>query len=151
MLLEWMQETRNFFLREVFKGVFFVEGGTLSPLPEGLLTGQYIVVTGSIFCDGLYKLGEDGQLLTETGEAATLPDEAFTGAVYALAVPQAVIALCGEIAAWRTSNPAGAAIGEQFGNYSYTRAQGRRGVLTWQEAFADRLTPYRRMFKEVGL
>ena len=59
------------------------------------------------------------------GKSYTAADERFEGAVWALAVPPAVIALAGEITEWQEKN--GEAVlspytSESFGGYSYTRA-----------------------------
>ena len=152
MLLAMMQETRNFFVWSRHEGAFEIAGNALSPLPACVASGQYIAVTGSRANDGLYKLGEGGALLDETGGAFSLFDENFDGVIYGLAVPHAFVTLAGDIGAWCVKNPVSGVTSESFGNYSRTRATGLNGaVLGWIDVFAERLTPYRRMFKEVPL
>lgn len=115
-------------------GAFVIASGVLSP-DIGLVSGQYYRIRGSVFNDGLHRI--DG------GEALT--DEAFTGEVWALAIPKAVQELAEEIAAWRESNPDTDKTSESFGGYSYSRAQNASGgVGGWQAAFASRLNAWRR-------
>ena len=106
-------------------GAFVIASGVLSP-DIGLVSGQYYRIRGSVFNDGLHRI--DG------GEALT--DEAFTGEVWALAIPKA---------AWRESNPETDKTSESFGGYSYSRGQSASGgVGGWQAAFASRLNAWRR-------
>lgn len=115
-------------------GAFVIASGALSP-DVGLVSGQYYRIRGSVFNDGLHRI--DG------GEALT--DEAFTGEVWALAIPKAVQDLAEEIAAWRESNPETDKTSESFGGYSYSRGQSATGgVGGWQAAFASRLNAWRR-------
>ena len=115
---------------------FKIESGAL-PLPF-LAKGQYYRIDGSLFNDGLHKYG-DTDLVNET----------FTGAVWALLIPKAVIELAGEIEEWETKNGAAASPyqSESFGGYSYTRAtDSKTGLpLTWQAAFRGRLNPWRKI------
>ena len=115
-------------------GAFVIASGALSPDVE-LVSGQYYRIRGSVFNDGLHRI--DG------GEALT--DEAFTGEVWALAIPKAVQELAEEIASWRESNPETDKTSESFGGYSYSRGQSASGgVGGWQAAFASRLSAWRR-------
>ena len=61
----------------------------------------------------------------------------------------AFVELANRIAEYATKTPITAVVSETFGAYSRTLAQGKNGVLTWQEAFANEINPYRRMFTEV--
>ena len=115
-------------------GAFVIASGVLSP-DIGLVSGQYYRIRGSVFNDGLHRI--DG------GDALT--DEAFTGEVWALAVPRAVQELAGEVAAWVENNPATDKVSESFGGYSYSRGQNASGGAGgWQAAFAGRLNAWRR-------
>lgn len=116
---------------------FSIEGGSLE-LPF-LAEGQYFRIVGSIFNDGVYKY-----------PAENLNDEAFNGAVWALAVPPAVVALADEIAAWQAKNGDAATSpyqSESFGGYSYSRASDSEtgGAVTWQTAFSGRLAQWRKI------
>ena len=85
-------------------------------------------------------------------EADRLTDETFDGAIWALAVPKAVVELAEEIAAWQKQYGAAAASpyqSESFGGYSYTMAGGdsQAGAASrgWQRAFRSRLNQWRRL------
>ena len=109
----------NWFAWEMYAGTFTVTGRKLA-LPD-LAEGQYFRIVGSVFNDGLHQY-----------PATDLADETFTGAVWALAVPKAVIAL--------------AYTSESFSGYSYTRATNAKGAAVgWQDAFAAQLAPYRKL------
>ena len=62
----------------------------------------------------------------------------------------ATVEIAKECAEYEKKNPTGAYTSESFGHYSYSRATGSNGVVTWQAAFADKLRPYRHMYTEVG-
>lgn len=129
--------------RNVVRGRFEARGGALLGVPEGFLAdGQWLRIRGSRFSDGLHRW-----------PCSDLTDEAFAGSVWALAVPQAVVDLAGEVEAW--CEEYGAAqdspyASESFGGYAYTKAgasgsQGGSQAATWQSAFAARLAPWRKL------
>ena len=138
MLEQVLRHLNNWFLVEIHEGTFTVENGSIT-LPF-LLTNQYFRICGSVFNDGLHKY-----------PAADLTDETFTGTVWALAVPKAVVTLSEDIAAWEEKN--GEAVAspyqiESFGGYSYTkRSAGNDGgtLNGWQDAFRGRLNDWRKL------
>lgn len=136
MLETVLQHLNNWFLVPdgVHAGEFTVQDGQLT-LPF-LQTGQYFRVVGSVFNDGLHRY-----------PATDLTDEAFTGSVWALAVPNAVIELAGEIDAWQTKNgEPGPFTSESFGGYSYSKATNASGMAVgWQDVFKSRLNDWRRI------
>ena len=136
MLETVLQNLNNWFLVPdgVHAGEFTVQGGQLT-LPF-LQTGQYFRVVGSVFNDGLHQY-----------PVADLTDETFTGSVWALAVPQAVIELAEEIDAWQTKNgDPGPFTSESFGGYSYSKATNASGMAVgWQDVFKSRLNDWRRI------
>ena len=141
MLDELCAEIRNYFLRgdkDIHAGVYEISGGSIA-LPF-LLTGQYFRIVGSVLNDGVYKY-----------PANTLKDEVFEGAVWAMAVPPAVIALAADIDAWKAANATAINspyTSESFGGYSYSKASGDSesgGAINWQTQFRTRLNPYRRL------
>lgn len=147
-LTELCAELNNYFPYRKKVGAFKVEGGTLSNLEGlGLQNGQYYRVRGSVFNDGVHKYPND-QLVDE---------ETFNGAVWAMAVPSAVVDLASEIAEWETKYGGvdSAAMSpynsESFGNYSYSKSAGGSSSNSsetpnsWQAAFASRLNKYRRL------
>ena len=136
MLETVLQNLNNWFLVPdgVHAGEFTVQGGQLT-LPF-LQTGQYFRVGGSVFNDGLHQY-----------PVADLTDETFTGSVWALAVPKAVIELAEEIDAWQTKNgDSGPFTSESFGGYSYSKATNASGMAVgWQDVFKSRLNDWRRI------
>lgn len=136
MLETVLQNLNNWFLVPdgVHAGEFTVQGWQLT-LPF-LQTGQYFRVVGSVFNDGLHQY-----------PVADLTDETFTGSVWALAVPKAVIELAEEIDAWQTKNgDPGPFTSESFGGYSYSKATNASGMAVgWQDVFKSRLNDWRRI------
>ena len=138
MLEELLRALRNWFACGKATGRIRVEGGALVP-PErlALADGQYIRVTGSVFSDGLHRW-----------PCTDLPDEEFVGTVWALAIPQAVVDLADEIAAWQTEHAKeldSPYASESFGGYSYTRVGGDGSPITWRQQFKARLDPWRKL------
>ena len=143
MLTELCAELKNYFLRDreadIHYGEYTISGGSID-LPF-LLDGQYFRIVGSVLNDGVYQY-----------PVSDLADEEFSGAVWAMAVPPAVIALSAEIEAWNAKNAetlASPYTSESFGGYSYTKASGASssgsGAFTWRDQFASRLAKYRRL------
>lgn len=134
MLEELLRHLKNWFVRDVRYDVFTIEGGALA-LPF-VVDGQYYRIEGSVFNNGLHKMGE-----------ADLEDETFDGTVFALAIPKKVIELAEEIEEWQAKNGAPAPYqSESFGGYSYSRATDANGkAMTWQSAFSGRLNPWRKI------
>ena len=147
MLTELCQELRNWFDLDRMYGTFIIQGGSLSV--DFLQTGQYYRIMGSIFNDGVHKYGDASDVLT---------DETFSGEVWALGIPKAVVELAADIAAWKakyeTANsqamtPFGS---ESFGGYSYTKAstsaaQGSAASTPtgWKAAYASALNRWRKI------
>lgn len=141
-----MAECRNFFETGWRDTVYTIQGGVLSP-STCISPRTWIAIQGSMYHDGVYQAGEGGVL---TGESPGTADEEFAGRVWFLQPPAGFLVLCTDIAKFEEKTPAGAYKSESFGAYAYTRASGRQGeLLTWQEYFFKRLTPYRRMYTEV--
>lgn len=138
MLTELCAELRNYF--EVPNGRHFgkfeISGGSIAPL-DFLQEGQYFRIVGSVFNDGVYQY-----------PTASLTDEVFEGAVWAMWVPPAVIALAAEIEEYNKSDAGKASpyTSESFGGYSYTKATDATGApIGWQKAFASRLRKWRKL------
>lgn len=133
-----LRHLNNWFLVDIHRGVFTVENGSIT-LPF-LQNNQYFRVCGSVFNDGLHQY-----------PAVDLTDETFTGTVWALAVPKAVVTLSEDIAAWEKKNGEAVASpyqSESFGGYSYTKrsAENDSGTLNgWQDAFRGRLNDWRKL------
>ena len=139
MLEQVLMHLKNWFLVPggIHEGTYTIEDGGIA-LPF-LANGQYFRIFGSVFNDGLHQYPA-GDLKTET----------FDGAVWALAVPQAVIELAAEIEAWEKKNgeaASGIYQSESFGGYSYSKAtdSASGGAVTWQSAFRSRLNAWRKL------
>lgn len=139
MLEQVLRHLNNWFLVDIHEGTFTVENGSIT-LPF-LQTNQYFRICGSVFNDGLHLY-----------PAVDLTDETFTGTVWALAIPKAVVTLSIDIAAWEEKN--GEAVlspytSERFGGYSYTKASSGKAdasaVTGWQDAFKGRLNDWRKL------
>ena len=80
--------------------------------------------------------------------ASDLTDEVFHGAVWAMAVPPAVIDLATEIEEYNKSDAGKASpfTSESFGGYAYTKATDANGApIGWKKAFASRLSKWRKL------
>lgn len=141
MLTELCQELRNWFVREKHFGTFEIEGGTITA--PFLVNGQYYRIVGSTFNDGVHQYGTE-----------PLVDETFDGAVWALAIPTAVIELANEIGEWRKlyeapdSQAMSPYMSESFGGYSYSKGSaysGDAGGSGWKSVFASRLNMWRKI------
>lgn len=145
MLTQICAELRNYFIRgleDIHHGHFSISDGKLSL--SFLQPGQYYRIIHSVFNDGVHKYGDGG-----------LVDESFVGEVWAMAVPPAVVALSDDVKKWVEDNAD--AINspfssESYGNYSYSMngssygSNNNQGGASWQNQFAQRLAPYRRLF-----
>lgn len=139
-----MAETRNYFTRrEVppISGSITISGGMVV---SHEINAPYIYIKGSSHHDGLWEVAASSLV----GDSS--PDETFAGCVWLLYPPRDFLALCEQIAEFEAKTPVGALQSESLEGYSYTRASGQNGLLTWQEAYASTLRPYRRMFSGVG-
>ena len=138
MLESVLQHLNNWFLVDIHEGEFVVRNGSIT-LPF-LQINQYFRIVGSVFNDGLhqYPVGD-------------LVDETFTGSIWALAVPKAVIDLSVKIEAWQEKNGEVVASpyqSESFGGYSYTKRSAGSDSSTlngWQDAFRGRLNDWRKL------
>lgn len=138
MLEQILDYLHNYFLKEVYRGTFVVESGSVKNV-DFLQNGQYFKVVGSVFNDGVYQYPTD-----------ELTDETFTGEIWAMAVPPSVIALSVEIQEWvtkygeTTNSPFNS---ESFGGYSYTKGGTGNGgnAGTWQGVFSSRLSRWKKI------
>ena len=139
MLEQVLMHLKNWFLVPggIHEGTYTIEDGGIT-LPF-LANGQYFRICGSVFNDGLHQY-----------PASDLKAETFDGAVWALAVPQAVIELAEEIEEWQKKNGDASVSpyqSESFGGYQYSKAtdSATGGAVTWQSAFRGRLNAWRKL------
>lgn len=134
---DWIFDTLNFDVgvTEDTKDLRYSTTAIRLPLQDG----QYYLVSGSIFNDGVYQYHK--------GNTAPLQEETFNGVVVPLAIPKLFLSLVDEISEWQAKNGnLGAYQSESFGGYSYSRATNSKGeTYTWQDAFRARLNPWRKM------
>ena len=143
MLSELCHDIRNYFETDKYFGKFEISNNVITG-DFILQQGQYFRIVGSVFNDGVYCY--DNKL--------KLDDEIFGGAIWAMAVPDEVVALSKEIDDWNAlygkadSANMSPYNSESFGGYSYSKSGGGSssdGTGTWQKAFASRLNKWRKI------
>ena len=133
----------NFFWRQKISGDFSISGGSME-IPA-LKEGQYFRILGSIFNEGIHIY-----------PASDLKDEEFKGQVWAMVIPEDIIALASDLHEWLAeygqagSEALSPFTSESFAGYSYSKNAGGAdasgaGSNSWQAVFASRLIPYRRI------
>ena len=139
MLEQVLMNIRNWFPVKggIYSGTFTIKDGGIT-LPF-LADGQYFRICGSVFNDGLHQY-----------PATDLVDEEFSGAIWELAIPPAVVDLADEIGAWQEKNGEASASpyqSESFGGYSYSKATDAEtgGAVTWQSVFKRQLSAWRKI------
>ena len=157
MLTELCQYLKNWFNRKP-DGSYYPKYSGKIVISEGdiifadsftLADGQYYRIMGSLFNDGIHKVGEADDPLI---------DEVFDGAVWSMAVPPAVVVLAEDIEAWQAeyggadSEAMSPFQSESFGGYSYSKSGGgassngaSKSPNGWQSAYAARLEPWRKI------
>lgn len=132
MLERVLRYLRNWFVQEVRSGDFAVENGGIA-LPF-LRDGQYYRVIGSALNDGVHRYGDGTELANEE----------FTGEVWALAVPPALLDTVERITEWERKNGDAAHSPysqESFGGYTYTKSE----KAGWERAFRSELSVWRKL------
>lgn len=149
MLTQICQYLKNWFDKKPdgtdypkYQGEFVISGGNINI--EGLIDGQYVRIIGSLLNDGVHKIGD-----------ADLKDETFTGYIWSLGIPQAIIDADAWATAWLEKNGGADSAAnspfnsESFGGYSYSKSSG--GVngsgsgLFNQSQFLEMLAPWRKI------
>jgi hypothetical protein len=132
MLERILRYLRNWFVASVHTGDFSVENGSIT-LPF-LREGQHYRIIGSTLNDGVHRYG-DGQ---------EMPNEEFSGEIWALAVPPSLLETVEKIEKWEAKNAEAAHSpyqSESFGGYSYTKKNG----VGWESAFRSELSVWRKL------
>lgn len=143
MLEQILRTIKNYFIKEVWSGIFLISAGTIIGIDDLVKNGQYIKIHGSDLNDGVYQYPVTG-----------LYDEEFNGEVWVLQIPQEIIDIATEKAAWLAANADvinSPYVSESFGGYSYSKASrsstgsgGSSGDATPATTFDDRLKPWRK-------
>ena len=147
-LTDLCETLHNWFLVKpngVHRGRFNIDGRTITC--SFLQEGQYFRIKGSVFNDGVHQYPPND-----------LASEEFFGEVWAMAVPPDVIALLADIDAWNEKYGGIDSVvysplaSESFNNYSYSKGSISRSngadastVMTWKDAFADKLRRWRKL------
>lgn len=135
MLYEILKHIRNFFpdIEHQKEATFTIVSGAISPSVD-IKEGQYFLIEGSVFNDGIKQLTD------------SFTDETFRGTITPLKIPSDLLNLATEIEDFNRKNEASVYASESFGNYSRTRATNSNGSLaSWQNAFATRLNAWRKI------
>lgn len=152
----------------IHPGTYTIKNGKIE-IPF-LKDGQYFRIIDSVFNDGLHQykapkpptedtpitspMSEDVPTPEEppdpVPEESDLTDETFTGAIWALAIPKAIMTISAEISAWQEKYGGIAAspyLSESFAGYSYSKGTigGSSGASDWKAVFRARLNPYRKL------
>ena len=139
MLEQVLMNIRNWFPVKggIYSGTFTIKDGGIT-LPF-LADGQYFRICGSVFNDGLHQYN-----------VLDLTDETFNGTIWALSIPQPVIDLADQIQKCQDKNADALSSpysSESFGGYSYSKATDAEtgGAVTWQSAFKQQLSAWRKI------
>ena len=144
-LTELCEYLNNYFWRNKRSGKITISGGTFTA--DYLQNGQYFRIIGSVFPEnnGVHKY-----------PTKDLKDEEFVGAIWSMAVPQAVIDLANDIKIWQEKYGSADSVAmspfnsESYGVYSYNKNTGSSSsdsvnANSWQSVFSEILSPYRRL------
>ena len=142
ILTEICEYLNNYFWEKKISGNFTISDGAIEAI--GLKNGQYFRIIGSTFNDGVHIY-----------PATKLTDEEFEGSIWAMAVPQTVIAIASDIKDWQTlygsadSSAMSPFNSESFAGYSYSKSGSGNANsgsnTTWQDVFGGRLNKYRKL------
>ena len=143
-ITDFCEELHNWFDVDRIFGTFTISNGEII-VPNGYLrNNQYFRIVGSVFNNGVYKYPTSG-----------FTDETFVGAVWAMAVPPAALALFEEIKVWDEKYSQNEAANspfqsESFGGYSYSKGysssvNGSDTTVSWQNQFKSRLNRWRKL------
>ena len=146
MMTEICEFLNNYFWMSKIKSTFTISGGTITV--PALKDGQYFRIIGSTFNDGVHKY--------PVTQSKKLKDETFKGEIWAMAVPETVVAISAEITEWQKlyGTAASSAMSpfnsESFAGYSYSKAgagtaSGGGLAPSWQDVYGGRLNKYRRL------
>lgn len=141
------REVNNWFVVSQYRGQFTISGGVIDlsdmVIDGSIQDGQYFLIQGSVFNDGVYQHPASG-----------LDDEKFNGTVSAMAVPKDFLTLLTDINTWdntyseKLNKPYQS---ESFGGYSYSLKGSFGGSVDgngkepWVAQFSSRLAKWRKL------
>jgi hypothetical protein len=162
-LKEVLDYIHNYFQLDTYSGKISIIDHKLENSKIELYDGQYYMIKGSIYNDGIWKYKENDQNVLdldksdetegseESEETDELKDEIFYGDVVSLRIPRDVLKIVDEINAWEKNNENvinGVYQSESFGGYSYTlkdSSNSKNSNISWKDYFGDRLKCYRKL------
>lgn len=143
-ITDFCDEINNSFVSDRKFGTFTITNGALTGADDFLSENQYFRIVESTFNDGVYK-----------HPTTDLIDETFDGAIWAMAVPPAALALLEKIQEWDTQYGNNADnytpyASETMHHYSrsyaiYTNSKGELVRPTWQAVFRTELNRWRKI------
>ena len=149
-LKNWFDHERIFCEFTIREGILYANSDMGAVKLNAIMNDQYYRIVGSVFNDGVHR---------KAAESDVLKDEVFKGAIWAMALPEAVIALAAEIKEWRAKYESAdsAAMSpfnsESFGGYSYSKSagggtgdsSGAGSPGSWQSVFGARLNQWKKV------
>lgn len=153
-LKEVLDYIHNYFQLDTYSGKISIIDHKLENSKIELYDGQYYMLKGSIYNDGIWKYKENDQNvldLDKSDETDELKDEIFYGDIVSLRIPLDVLKIVDEINAWEKNNENvinGVYQSESFGGYSYTlknSSNSKNSNISWKDYFGDRLKCYRKL------
>ena len=143
-ITDFCDEINNYFVSDRRFGTFTIENGALTGADDFLRENQYFRIVNAVFNEGVYKYPTD-----------ELTDETFEGAIWAMAVPPAALALLEKIQEWDSKYGNNADnytpyASETMHHYSrsfaiYTNSKGELVRPTWQAVFRTELNRWRKI------
>lgn len=143
-ITDFCDEINNYFVSDRKFGTFTITNGALTGADDFLSENQYFRIVGSVFNDGVYKY-----------PTTDLTDETFDGAIWAMAVPPAALALLEKIQEWDSKYGNNADnytpyASETMHHYSRsfavnTNSKGELVRPTWQAVFRTELNRWRKI------
>lgn len=143
-ITDFCDEINNYFVSDRKFGTFTITNGALTGADDFLRENQYFRIVNSAFNDGVYKY-----------PTTDLIDETFDGAIWAMAVPPAALALLEKMQEWDSLYGNNAAnytpyASETMHHYSRsfaisTNSKGELVRPTWQAVFRTELNRWRKI------
>ena len=136
----------NYFVFDTVESTFIISDNLLQNDELELYEGQYFIIEGSKFNDGMFKY-------TEVPEETDLIDETFKGCIKLCSIPRDVQNIVKDIAEWQEKNAEtlnSPFQSESFGGYSYSKGnsttrEGKNRTYSWKDVFGSKLYPYRKI------
>lgn len=143
-ITDFCDEINNYFVSDRKFGTFTITNGALTGADDFLSENQYFRIVNSAFNDGVYKY-----------PTTDLIDETLDGAIWAMAVPPAALALLEKMQEWDSLYGNNAAnytpyASETMHHYSRsfainTNSKGELVRPTWQAVFRTELNRWRKI------